>query len=316
MRLQATCPIALAALLLAGCGGDPASQHAAYERNAQHTRATLVMAGDPDSLEAAAFYGRLWGDEPAERLALVERAASAAPDRPDIAWLQIQLCTAVPTCDLKPVEEHLRRIDPGNGAVWAGSLERVSVAGDTTALKALIGLIADSQRFDMYWNSTIAHVADALIHSRQMDPRTALMGTIGVGAAQLVPFQPLAQACRGPALQDPDTLSTCRRLVQVMRRGDSVITEMFGLTLAKRVWPEDSAEYQEATRARSVMLYRMNAAAKAEERMPSDDAAAERYLALLGKLRTEQDVVLAQLASVGVSTNPGAGSAAPRPKAE
>jgi hypothetical protein len=134
--------VVLAALLPAGCGGDAASQHAAFERNSERTRAALVLAGDPDSLLAAALFGAMWGDEPAERLALISRAALAAPRRPDLAWLQLELCVRVRKCDPRPIETQLRALDPGNAAGWDGTLARVAELGDATAVQSVIESMA------------------------------------------------------------------------------------------------------------------------------------------------------------------------------
>ncbi len=294
----------LAALLPAGCGGDVASQHAAFERNSERTRAALVLAGDPDSLFAAALFGAMWGDEPAERFALITRAARAAPDRPDLAWLQLELCVRVRKCDPRPIEAQLRRLDPGNAAGWAGTLARVAELGDATAVQSVIESMAGADRFDTYWNATIVHASGAVIRSRTMNPAAALVATIGVSSAQALPLQPIMQACAAAGLQRPEVLDSCRRLSGVLRRGDTYLIEMAGLSLAKRVWPADSPEYRDAAATRRVLWTRLDATGKANARAPWDDAGAEHYVSLLASHRTEQEASLAYLQAAGFSPEP------------
>jgi len=53
---------------------------------------------------------------------LIARAVDVAPDRPDLVWLQAQVCQQSPPCDPEPIERHLRELDPSNG-------ERMGIAG-------------------------------------------------------------------------------------------------------------------------------------------------------------------------------------------
>lgn len=295
---------AFAALCSSGCDVGSADRHAAFERSAERTRTALIKAGDPDSLEAAAFFGRAWGDQPPESLALISRAAAAAPERPDIAWLRLELCVRVKTCDPKPIEVSLRALDPGNGAAWTGSLERMDELGDMTATLEVIDSIAGADHFYTYWNPTIVHVAHAVMRTDTMGPSAALIATIGVGAAQPMPYQPFMRACREEPLGQPQAVTTCRRLAAVLRRSDETLTEMLGVTIAQRVWPKDSPEYCEAAAAHRRLRYRLDMESEVAERYPEDDAHAQRYLALLADHPTEQEVVDTEIRSAGLNPDP------------
>lgn len=322
--LSATLLGPLAAVLTVGCSGDAATQHAAYERNSERTRAALVTAGDPDSLLAVALFGGMWGDEPAERLALIRRAARAAPDRPDLAWWQLELCLHVRNCDPRPIEERLRTLDPANAAAWAGSLARLDELGDAAAVQGVIESMAGAGRFDTYWNATVVHAAGALIRSRTMDPAAALVATIGVSAAQTLPLQPITRACGAAGLQRPEVLESCRRLSVILQHGDTYLLQMAGLSLAKRTWPTDSPEYRAAAQARRVLAARLEAVSTANARTPWDNPGAQRYLAMLALHRTEQEAsaaffdegASAALVPLHTASAPAAQSTSPRANAQ
>jgi hypothetical protein len=292
----------LAAALLAACASKEASNRATYERTLAQARQALLAAGDADSLAAAALL--IYKGDASERLALVTRAAAAAPERPDLAWLQLQQCIRVPSCDVEPIETQLRRLDPGNGAAWSGSLARS--LDDAAKRDSLVAAIASSERFDVYWNALIFHTANALIKSGAMPAPNALVAAIGGGSAQAIPaFQPLTAGCKGPALEQAAALVRCRRLTAVLRHGDTYITEMLGQSLAKRLWQVGSPEYQEVVDARRVTRYRCEAAVKANRDLVSPEGT-KRYLELLATHRTEQEVSLAELTRAGLAPNPGA----------
>ncbi len=75
-------------------------QQAAYDRKIQRTEQLLIAAGDADSLAATAMLSIRPEGNPVQRLTLIARAVSKAPDRPDLVWLNLRLCTQVE--DLQP----------------------------------------------------------------------------------------------------------------------------------------------------------------------------------------------------------------------
>jgi hypothetical protein len=113
-RALVTLWVSLAALLCVGCAANEARQQAAYARDIQRTMTALIAAGDADSLAAASVMAG-WKKDSAERLTLIARAVASAPDRPDLVWLNLQLCSAVESCD--PIEwirmrgHHERRVE-------------------------------------------------------------------------------------------------------------------------------------------------------------------------------------------------------------
>lgn len=291
----------LAAFVLGGCAARDMGQQATFENRVARTEAALITAGDPDSLQAAALLG---DGDPAQRLRLIERAAAAAPARPDIAWWRLQLCLRVADCDPQPIEVRLHALDPGNGAAWSAALERSARLKDAAALRATLVAISDAERFSIYWNASIVHTSNAVIRTRAMAPKDAFVRAIGVAAAQMIPYKAMADFCQVRFLQRPDTLATCRRLAAVLRRGDTYLTEMVGIALTRRVWPEGSAEYQAAVDARRVAQYRTDRDNRLTSHRLLDDVWVQSRLELLAAHDTEQQVVVADLTSAGLNPDP------------
>src|SRR5690606_22498040 len=96
-------------LLLAACASAPP------ERSPTSTAGT-VPNGDGDVDQIAATALALWGTDASangsQALAQIQKAARAAPDRPEIQWLHLRLCSEVPGCEPQPIETQLRKLDP------------------------------------------------------------------------------------------------------------------------------------------------------------------------------------------------------------
>ena len=168
-----------------------------------------------------------------------------------------------------------------------------------------LSAIATSRRFDMYWNATIVHITSAILKTHTMDLPTALVATTGMTSGTAVPpYQTILNACKGDPLKEPDVLRICREVSTVMRGGDTYSTEMVGIAIAKRAWPEGRPTYVDAITARRVGHYRTDADAKLSlHRFLSSDYAAKR-LQLMTEKKTEQEVILAEILNAGWSPNP------------
>lgn len=304
-RLSTSLLIGLAAIVCNGCATDGVRRQAAYDRKIQRTEQLLIAAGDADSLAAAAMLSVGPTFDPAQRLTLSARAVSKAPDRPDLVWLNLRLCTQVDTCNPEPLEAQLRALDPDNGAAWFDSIGRAGRRNDVVAVRKDLAAIATSRRFDMYWNATIVHITNAIVKSHTMDLPTALIATIGMASGTSVPaYQTILNACKGDPLLDPDVLSTCRQVSTVMRGGDTYITEMVGIAIAKRAWPEGSPTYVDAIGARRVAHYRIDADGKISLRRFLFTGFAAKRLQLMTEKTTEQEVILAEILNARRNPDP------------
>ncbi len=140
-----------------------------------------------------------------------------------------------------------------------------------------------------------------------MDLPTALVATIGMASATDVPpYRTIVNACKGDPLLDPDVLRTCRQVSTVMRSGDTYITEMVGIAIAQRAWPEGSPPYVDATSARRVAHYRMDADGKLSVRRFLFSGFAAKRLQLMTEKKSEQEVVLAEILNARRNPDPPA----------
>lgn len=291
-----------ATFLTAAC-----TTQASNERRINHTRELLLLAGDPDSLETAALLTGFGKDEPAERLEAFARADAAAPDQPDLIWLHLVACGEVPSCTTGPLESRLQALDPQNGAAWAMSMKQAVRANDPTQLRAVTITMASTQRFDIYWNAIMLHTSRALIRTGTMDSVQAVVLAYGLGAALAIPpYQTITQGCKGALLGSAERLTACRHLSEMLRNGDTYLTEMIGTTIAKRSWPDTSPEFQDAVSARRLARYRMDLGSKASEKLGINNKWAELNLKLLEETRTEQQVELGLIKAAGLSPIPPA----------
>ena len=304
-RLGMSLGVAAVALLIATRAVSQTSQEAVPADNVFGSRtdtyAALLAAADADSLESAAL---LTPKLSAQRLQLVLRAAAAAPARPDLAWLALQSCIEVESCDVAPLEARLRAADPGNGAAWMGTLARASPG--TPQLNANLAGISGSDRFDIYWNQLIVHTADALKRTKTMEDREATVLAIGLGAAQAIPaLQGLSRPCKDVAVARPEDLGSCRKLSGALRHSDTFIIESLGLSMALRVWSASSDEYRQAAAETRVLHYRLRKLGGVSPDLSSDEGA-QRHLELLASHRTEQEALIADFVARGINPSPPA----------
>jgi hypothetical protein len=301
--LRITLVLALPALL-AGCAMFPGARAADVDRQIARAATALARGADADSLAAAGLLG--FAKSRDQSLALMARATAVAPDRADLLWLQLASCNDAPPCDPQPLEQRLRALDPANGAAWLGALARANAANNDEARDAALAAIGRSDRVDIYWTTLIARLSRATAQTKVMSLPTAEAAVIGVMGAETIPAYGVASnAFKGDRLQRAEVNETCRGLAKALQRGDTYITELIGVAVAKRVWPEHSPEWTAATDARRLYEYRAKLWGKFET-IPWTASTAESFLTLCTQNRREQDVLLAQLVATGANPNPPA----------
>jgi len=288
--------------LLLGAHAFPETQEAKSARHIEQTIAALAQMTDADSLAAAGLLSLTKHRE--QSLPLIERALAASPTRVDLVWLQSEVCLKVESCDPVPIENRLRELDPSNAAGWAGALVRASSSNNEKAKDAVLAAIGHKDRFDIYWTTFISRLSDAVIRAHTMSPQEALVTIIGYQAAAAIPvYEAAAKACKGERLERAETSEACRGIASAFQKGDTYLTEMIGVAIAKRVWPEDSPEWKAAAEERRVYEYRSALQSKLVRREITHPG---EYLTLCAQNRREQDAVAAQLIKDGKNPNPPA----------
>jgi hypothetical protein len=296
--------LAVLPMLLQGC----ASSEDRLNREISRSVVTLERQRDADSLAAAALlsgndiFAKGHRDQK-HAASLIARATSAAPDRPDLAWLQAALCEQTPSCDALPFEVRVRELDPTNGVGWLGELARSWAANDEAGTNKALEAIAQSDRVDIYYTRLIAKLTPKVAEAGSISLDEASVAVVGALAMETIPtYPPASKACKGDRLNQAEVVSFCRGLARSFENGDSFMTEMVGVAIAKRVWPENSPEWQAAVDARrrfdyqGKMLIELAANAGAE-RVPN-------HISLCGQYRREQDVFRAQLVAAGINPDP------------
>lgn len=273
----------------------------------------LVAQGDADSLAAGALVaGSIAGFSSSTALDLAARAVAGAPDRADLALLQLQLCEGTPACDPLPLEKHLRALDPENGITWTYALLRADREHRPADWEVARAGLAQSKRVDLYWNRIVSHLAKAVTGKAGFDSDAALAGAIGMESALMNALQPISRACQAQELQRPNVLGQCRRVAAALRQGDTAMVEAEGSSMALRVWPEGSAERLEVINERRVLRYRVDLTTRYTTQLNSPQA----LMALAGLLTqypTQQTAMRALYVRLGLEPDPPADWVDPRP---
>ena len=202
---------------------SPVAQTEQAEVRIEHAADLLGSLSDADSLAAAGLLSSVKDRD--RSLRLIEKATAAAPDRPDLVWLQIQSCQAVPACNPQPMEERLRSLDVRNAVGWMGTLTRADKANDEQAKSAALAAISRSERLDIYWTTLVARLSRATAKTKAVSLTEAEISVIGILAAQAIPaYQVLSNACKGERLKRNDVVEVCRGIAKVLQDGDTYIT--------------------------------------------------------------------------------------------
>jgi hypothetical protein len=285
---------------LLSCASSPDAQEAKAQTHIERAASVLASSSDADSLAAAGLVKL--ANNLDQSLYLIDRAIAVAPERPDLVWLQIQICRRVPPCDPEPSERQLRTLDVQNGAGWMGELVRANAAKDVEATAAALAAISQSEYIDIYWTTLIARLSRAIAETKAASLSEATTFVIGYLAADAIPaYRVASNACDGERLQHAEVVGVCRGVAKAFERGDTYITEMIGIRIAQRVWAENSPEWKEAHEARRVFEFRSKAFADTDAWTA---AHTDEYLRLCAENRREQDVWLAELMARGKNPNP------------
>jgi hypothetical protein len=282
--------------------GSPDAEMVKEQKRTDQTIAALAKESDADSLAAAGLMSV--GKNREESLSFLARATAAAPDRADLVWLQATRCAQLPPCDSASIERRLRELDPANGAAWWGAMTRAAEAHDAAGVDAAALAISQSERLDIYWTTLIAHLTRAVSKTKTMSLEKSEVAVIGYLAATAIPpYHTISNSCKGERLQQPQGTEVCRGIAKALQNGDTYITQMIGVAIAQRVWPEDSPEWKAGVEERRVYEYRSKFYPKLTLRLVTHPG---EYLSLCAQNRREQDLLAAQFIAAGYDPNPPA----------
>lgn len=264
---------------------------------------TCASAGMPIPLRRRLSFSV--GNDPADARRLIEQANMAAPDRPELTLLHLQVCARAAGCDAKPIESEMRKQDPTNGIGWSGDLSRASDTKDEEALDGAIRAAGRAGQFNSYFMKLVVHLSEAIAKSKSMPLNDAIIAVAGELAGFGLPdYASVSRGCAVERLQRPGLPESCRLLAASLMAGDTIVAELIGVAIAKRAWPVDSPQWQAATEARRVSKYRSTTLSNLESTGNWDEANAASYLRLIKAHPREQDAIVAQLVAHEVDPMP------------
>lgn len=252
----------------------------------------------------------------ATTLQLIAHASEMVPESAAIGWLRLQLCAAVPSCDSRDAAFVLRWVDPDNAAAWLTQLATAHKDKDTVEVERVLGDMARATRFDLYYNQIMVMMFDALNGVRRELPRgvaasdTARLATLAaVATAEIIPaFSPLIDSCREAAAKS-ERREDCLKLAKVMQRGDTVIVQMVGFGIERRLIPTDSKEARNLAERKHLLEWRLSAATNLDYAvLPWTQSSRTRTRLAQMRIRSrEEDVCIALLREHKMPLEPAEG---------
>jgi hypothetical protein len=206
----------------------------------------------------------------------------------------------------------LRWVDADNGASWLPILTAAVKDKDSMEVERVLGDMAQAPRFDLYWNELVVLMTDSLKNARTSLPhgfapsdaeRFDLVSGI---VSEMVPaFSSLLDACRGTA-PATERRENCLKLARTMQRGDTVVAQIAGFGIERRLLSADSREARALAERRRQLEWRTSAAAQYDAPVLPwlTNARARLRLAKMRTLPREEDVCIAILREHKISTAP------------
>jgi hypothetical protein len=274
------------------------------------TEAVRVLAARPDANSLATAAALRFANAAAAPAALptaldlIVRAADLAPQNAAIAWLHLQICAGTPACDSRDAAIVLRWLDPDNAAAWMTQLSSAQKDKDAIEIDRVLGDMARGTRFDLYYNQIVVMMFDAVSAARHELPGgvaatdlAKLTTLAAVAGAELTPaFAPLIEACR-EAAPATERREDCLKVAKIMQKGDTVIAQMVGFGIEKRLIPPESKEARSLAERRRLLEWRSSTASKLDYSiLPwTQNARVRTRLAAMRRMPREEDVCIAML---------------------
>lgn len=272
----------------------------------------LIERADGDSLATAAALTFL-GSTKSAALNLAVRASALAPQDAGIGWLHLQLCANTPACDIRDAATTMRWVDADNGAAWLPTLATAQKEKDAIEVDRILAGMAQGARFDLYWNRVVVLMFDALKGAGKELPEqvlksdwTRLNAVMGIADGEIIPsFTPLVDACRESAA-GTERRESCLKLSKTMQRGDTIVAQVVGLGIEKRLVTPDGKEARAIVERRHVLEWRVSTAAQFDTPLLPwlKNARARSRLAHMRAKSREEDVCIAILREHGMAIDP------------
>ncbi len=261
----------------------------------------LIGRGDARSLATAAALSLASHKPTAVELSV--KANELDPENPGIAWLRLQICVNTPGCDIRGAATTMRWVDAQNSAAWMPTLAAAGRDKDAMEVARVLTDMAQGVRFDVYWNRTVVLLFDALKNVRGALPANYVPSDLArlseamlvAGATIVPPYAPLQNACRDSL--GTERQGTCLKVSKIMQRGDTVMTQMAGFGLERRLVPPDSKQARMVAERKRALEWRVSTANLFNEPILPwlRNARARAQIARMRAIAREEDVDIAIL---------------------
>lgn len=283
---------------------------------------TLATRGDSGSLTAAAALTFLGppsrpkaesAKAAAAALDLAVKASTLAPNDAAISWMRLQLCTYAPGCDVRAAATTMRWVAADNSAAWLPTLAVAQKDKDSMEVDRVLASMAEGAHFDLYANRTGVMMFDALKRARTHLPPRYLASDLarlneakGIADAVLLPsFSPLINACRD-ASATAERRDDCLALTKTLQRSDTVMAQLVGFAIEKRLTPSDAKEVRVIGERRRLLEWRTAAASQSDAPLLPwlRNVHARSQVAKMRALPRQEDVCIAILRELHIPLDP------------
>ena len=312
--------LALGLLLVQGAAANALGRGASgtsHGYQAWRSEAARVLAVKADANSLATAAALTFGETPdpprPTALDLIARASELAPENSGISWLHLQLCNGTPQCDSRGAAMVLRWVDPDNAAAWLSQLGTAQRDADAIEMDRVLADMAHGTRFDLYFNRIVVLMYDALSSVRHESPgsfpgsdSTRLAALLAIAGTEIIPpLAPLMDACREP-VPGSERREDCLKLSKIMQKGDTIVVQLAGFGIEKRLRPVDSKEVRNLLERRNLLEWRVSAAGKLDYSiLPwTVNSRARARLAQMRLRPREEDVCMALLRNHKVVSEP------------
>lgn len=254
------------------------------------------------------------GGDASRALAQIQKAVQSAPQRPELVWLHLRICTDVPGCETEPIETQLRKLDPGSAAVWLGPLARAQKRRDTRAEEQILEAMSKAAHFNIHWTTLIARLtpvisrtpaATSVAQAAPTPLTNALNATIGwLSRMAITAFKPISTACNEQHVRNPATRARCEAIAQALLKSDTNLAEGFGLRIAQQLAAPSAGASMQLIDQGNILRYQIQAAGAVVAAQVEKDKFSEQMLKLMAQLKREQEVSKAILRWAGRPLTP------------
>lgn len=298
--------------------GAASSEQQRFEQFRRDLVNLLALRAEPELLVAAAELAYPDTSDkarpaPLKSPALLVRAQKYGADNALVWWITTFIgCGSDAGKCQGEAAARLQQVAADNAAAWLPALH---AARDAAQARALLASMAQAQRFDDYWSTSVLAVYRALqvlpvppeVLSHGLNTTAARINlATSVGGGFLPNYARLGELCVPGDGSDEALIGDCLAVAKLLESGGTFRSQAVGFGIEDRLVP--------AGTARDVLRARQRASAwqkqqflEVSARFPRDEALAQTYTELLKTQANELATVTALLRSQHVATDPPPG---------